>query len=96
MKKLLLLLGVLVIALTFGSAYAGSKDMSAGEYNGITVFEPVSAQSHDIYLGSGPVLANGITVFDSRPAESWAEGSAAGGLRDTEPSMELRNGITVF
>ncbi len=96
MKKLLLLLSVLVIALTFGSAYAGSKDMSAGAYNGITVFEPAPAVAHGVDLGSGPILANGITVFESRPAESKAAGSAAGSLRETKPSMELRNGITVF
>ena len=94
MKKLILLLSVLVIALTFGSAYAGSKDMSAGEYNGITVFEAVSVASHD--AEPGLILGNGITVFDDRMAEYRAEGSAAGSLRETEPSMELRNGITVF
>ena len=93
MKKILILLGVLVIALTLGTAYAGSKDMSAGEYNGITAFDKVPVASHDV--GPGLALGNGITAFDIRPAE-WTEGAAAGGLRSTEPSMELRNGITVF
>jgi len=95
MKKTLILLSVLMVALTFGTAYAAdSKDMKAGEYyNGITVFEMVAAPSHDI--GPGLALENGITAFDVRPVE-WSEGSAAGGLSSTEPSRELRNGITVF
>jgi len=94
MKKILIVLGVLVIALTLGTAYAASKDMSAGEYNGITAFEKVPVASHDV--GLGLTLENGITAFDIRPVE-WAEGAAAGGLRSSmEPSKELRNGITVF
>jgi hypothetical protein len=95
MKKILILLGVLVVALTLGTAYADSKDMSAGVYNGITEFAPIPVASHD--LGSGLVLANGVTAFDFPKIEYGAEGAAAGGLRTTmEPSMELRNGITVF
>jgi hypothetical protein len=82
-------LSVLVIALTFGTAYA----MSAGEYNGITAFEKVAAPTHDLTLGLA--LGNGITAFDIRPAV-YAEGSAAGGLRSMEPSRELKNGITIF
>ncbi|HYA87183.1 MAG TPA: hypothetical protein VEI57_08990 [Nitrospirota bacterium] len=94
MKKILILLGVLVIALTVGTAYAGSKDMiAAGEYNGVTAFEKVPVASHD--AGPGLTLENGITAFDIRPVE-WTEGAAAGGLRSMEPSKELRNGITVF
>ncbi len=93
MKKTLILLSVLVIALTFGTAYA--KDMSAGEYNAITVFDKVPVPSHD--LGSGLALGNEITAFDIRPVKyTENEGSAAGGLRSTEPSMEWGNGITVF
>jgi hypothetical protein len=94
MKKILILLSVMAIALTFGSAYAGGKDMRAGEYNGITAFESVPVALHDV--GPGLVLGNGITAFDIRPAASYAEGSAAGGLSAKEPSMELRNGITIF
>jgi len=92
--KILILLGVLVIALTLGTAYAGSKDMSAGEYNGITVFEEVPIASHD--FAPGLALANGITAFDVRIEVPGAEGSAAGGLRTMEPSTELRNGVTIF
>ena len=94
MKKILIILGVLVIALTLGTAYAGSKDMSAGEYNGITAFAEVPVASHD--LGPGLALENGITAFDMRPVEYWVEGAAAGGLRATEPTMEVSNGITIF
>ena len=93
MKKTLIILGVLVIALAFGTAYADSKDMCAGVCNGITVVDKLPVTSHD--LGAGLTLENGITAFDIRPVE-WAEGAAAGGLRSTEPHMELRNGITVF
>jgi hypothetical protein len=92
MKKILILLVVLVVALTLGTAYADSKDMSAE--NGITVFEAVPAASHD--LGPGLTLENGITAFEIVPVEYGAEGAAAGGLRAMEPSMELRNSITVF
>ena len=94
MKKILILLSVVVIALTLGTAYADSKDMSAGEFNGITAFEAVPAASHD--LGPGLTLGNGITAFEVVPVEYRAEGAAAGGLGTMEPSMELRNGITVF
>ena len=90
MKKTLIILSVVVLALTFGTAYA----MSAGEYNGITAFENVAAPSHDLALGLA--LGNGITVFDIRPLAYYEEGSAAGGLRSMEPSSEWRNGITVF
>jgi len=93
MKKTLILLSVLMVALAFGTAYADSKDMKAGEYNGIMVYEMVTAPSHDV--GSGLALENGITAFDVRPV-AWSEGSAAGGLSSTELSRELRNGITVF
>ena len=93
MKKTLILLSVLVIALAFGTAYA--KDMSAGEYNAITVFEKVPVPSHD--LGPGLALGNAITAFDIRRVQyTGSEGSAAGGLRSNEPSMEWHNGITVF
>lgn len=93
MKKTLIILGVLVIALTLGTAYADSKDMCAGVCNGITAFDKVPVASHDV--GAGLTLENGITAFDIRPVE-WAEGAAAGGLSSTEPHRELRNGITVF
>jgi hypothetical protein len=93
MKKILIILGVLVIALTVGVAYADNMDMSAGEYNGITVFEKVPIVTHD--LSPGLTAENGITAFEVRPAET-SEGAAAGGLRTMEPSMELQNGITYF
>jgi hypothetical protein len=93
MKKILILLGVLVVVLTIGSAYAAEKSMSAGEYNGITAFAPVSLPSHD--MGPGLVLSNGITAFDVRLAEWSAEGSAAGGLSTMEV-RKLDNGITIF
>jgi hypothetical protein len=92
MKKTLIILSVLVIALAYGTAYA---DMSAGTYNAITVFDKVLVPSHD--LGSGLALGNGITAFDIRPVKySESEGAAAGGLRTTEPGMKWHNGITVF
>jgi len=91
MKKILILLSVLVVALTLGVAYAGDKDMS---YNGITAFAEVPTVSHDI--GPGLTLENGITAFEVLPVEYWAEGAAAGGLRAMEPSMKLENGITIF
>ena len=97
MKKILILLGVLVVALTLGTAYAESKDMSAGVYNGVTEFTPIAVASYDI--GPGLALDNGVTAFDFPKIEYGAEGAAAGGLRSTttmKPSMELGNGVTVF
>ena len=94
MKKILILLGVVVIALTLGTAYAANKDMSAGEYNGITAFEHVPVASHDV--SPGLPLENGITAFDVRIEVSGAEGAAAGGLRTMAPAMEPQNGITYF
>ncbi|HYA86458.1 MAG TPA: hypothetical protein VEI57_05260 [Nitrospirota bacterium] len=93
MKKILIVLGVLVIALTVGIAYAGTEGMRAGEYNGVTAFERVPIASHD--LSSGLYLENGITAFEPLPAQAW-EGAAAGGLRTMEPTMKLQNGITYF
>ena len=92
--KILILLGILVLALTLGTAYAGSRDMSAGEYNGITAFEEVPSASHD--FAPGLALANGITAFDLRIEVPGIEGSAAGGLLTMEPSKELSNGVTIF
>jgi len=94
--KILILLGILVLALTLGTAYAGSRDMSAGEYNGITAFEEVPSASHD--FAPGLALANGITAFDLRieVLAPGAESSAAGGLSTMEPSKELSNGVTIF
>jgi hypothetical protein len=95
MKKSLLILSVLVIALAVGTAYAGSNDMIAGDYNAITVFDRAPLPSHD--LGAGLILGNGVTAFDIRAVKyNESEGVAAGGLRSTEPSMEWQNGITVF
>ncbi len=94
MKKILIVLGVLVIALTLGTAYAGSKDMSAGEYNGVTAFEKVPIASHD--LSPGLTLENGITAFEVLPMKAWEEGVAAGGGRTMEPTREFQNGITYF
>ncbi len=94
MKKILILLGVMVIVLAVGTAYADSTDMRAGVYNGITAFEKVPLPSHDVSLGLA--LGNGITAFDVRIEVPAAEGEAAGGLRTMEPSMKLDNGITYF
>jgi hypothetical protein len=93
MKKILILVGILVIALAVGTAYASTEKVSAGEYNGITAFYYVPAPSHD--LSPGLSLENGITAFEVVPREAW-EGAAAGGLRIMEPAMELHNGITTF
>lgn len=99
MKRTLILLTVLAVAVTVGTAYAdemGSK-MSAGEYNGITAFGPVPAPSHEV--GPGLTLGNGITAFEV-PQIEYAiegEGAAAGGFRETETSSKVwENGITFF
>jgi hypothetical protein len=41
-------------------------------------------------------VANGITVTEPAPMIHEESGSAAGGLREEKPAMDLYNGITVF
>jgi len=97
MKKLLIVLGILVIALTVGYAYAAEKDMSVD--NGITVVaeSPLTAKLE----GPGLAIENGITVFGTPPEstlayEHGASGSAAGGMSEEGARMEFHNGITDF
>jgi hypothetical protein len=91
MKKIMLL-ATMVLAATFGTAYAyhGSGVWATGESghqpkNGITVF------------------CNGPTSFDSVPAARspkntsyYEESSATGGFRGEEFAAEPFNGVTVF
>jgi hypothetical protein len=92
MKKILFLT-TMVLAVSFGTAYAnhGSGVMAKGGHdfqpkNGITVF------------CSGPVDFESIPIFASpkSTSSSYEESSAAGGLREEETTMEPYNGVTVF
>jgi hypothetical protein len=82
MKKILLMTTVLMFALTFGLAYADemtkTKDMSAEEYNGITIFArgPAVYDAGPIAEGSevstsgvlaGEELSNGVTILARGP-----------------------------
>ena len=92
MKKLLTIVMVAAFAVTLGFTLAGAKDLSG---NGVTYFDKDSgstivAESLDL------VVANGITVTEPAPMIHEASGSAAGGLREEKPEMDLYNGITVF
>lgn len=93
MKKILSIVMVAVVALAIGFTLAEAKDWSG---NGITYFDKdsgskIEARSLDL------VVANGITVIEPAPMTHVdASGSAAGGLREEKPSMDLYNGITVF
>ncbi len=95
MKRLLVLIGVVVLVLAFGTAYAAEKELTWGLSNGVTVFESYPAPS---YI-AGPELAveNGITIFEPVISTAKAEygdasGSAAGGMA----ADNLYNGVTVF
>jgi hypothetical protein len=92
MKKILAIGMVAVVALTLGVTLAGAKDLSG---NGVTYFDKDSGSK--IAAGSVDlVVANGITVTEPAPMIHEASGSAAGGLREEKPEMDLYNGITVF
>ncbi len=95
MKKLLILIGALVLVLAVGSAYAAEKELTWGLSNGVTVFEPYAAPTY--IAGPEVALENGVTVFEpiissARAEYGDASGSAAGGMA----AEELYNGITVF
>jgi hypothetical protein len=83
MKKIISFLAVMVFALTFGLAFA----------------EDSTTKTKDMSATNGyliTAMANGITVFDSEPAELSAEGSGAGGAALEEYTKLPYNGITVF
>ncbi len=92
MKKLLTIVMVAAFAVTLGFTLAGAKDLSG---NGITYFDKDSGSS---IVAESPdlVVANGITVTEPTPMIHETSGSAAGGLREEKPEMDLYNGITVF
>jgi hypothetical protein len=108
MKKIMSLLTVMGLALTFGLAYADeispmTRDMSGNVlYNGITYFEPVLECPAEGGSGAGGVAAgevskdailkNGITFFDVRAAGYGPRCSWAGEL---SKELHVKNGITV-
>jgi hypothetical protein len=92
MKKILTIVMVAVFTVTLGFTLAEARDLGG---NGVTYFDKDSGSkivSEDLEL----VVANGITVTERAPMIHEASGSAAGGLRDEKPEMDLYNGITVF
>lgn len=105
MKKMLALLTVMGLALTFGLAYGDeiymSRDMSGKAlYNGITYFEP-ALECADGGSGAGGVAAgevskdvildNGITFFDVRTSGN----AKCLWTEDLSKELHVRNGITV-
>ncbi len=96
MKKLLIVIGVVVVALAFGTAYAADRDW--GLYNGVTVFignpEPTKLEAPEL------ALENGVTIFEpvisTAKAEEYGMGSAAGGMGAEDFHIDLYNGVTVF
>ncbi len=99
MKKLLIIVGAVVLALSFGTAFAADKEMSPGLYNGVTAFEPERLAAR--VAGPEMALENGITIFDTgisvaRADEYGASGSAAGGMRAEDSHIDPWNGVTVF
>jgi len=107
MKRILIMVVVLAIALTAGYAF-GSEMMSK---NGVTVFENITifdsgplALSRASYEGPGLAVENDTTVFaaitwfDAGPlaisSERGLYGVAAGGLGGEEYVMH--NGVTIF
>lgn len=94
MKKMLILIGAVVLVLAVGTAFAAEKEMSWGLSNGVTVFETFPAPTK--VAGPDLALANGATIFEpiiSASAEEYGyHGSAAGGMA----AEDLSNGVTVF
>jgi hypothetical protein len=91
MKKILLLT-TMVLAVTFGTAYAyhvtgvwATGECGYQPKNGITVFCNTPAT-----FDSVPILASPMS------ASSYEESSAAGGIRGEETAMEPYNGVTIF
>jgi hypothetical protein len=92
MKKILAIVMVAAVALALGFTLAEAKDLSG---NGVTYFDrdlgsKIAPVSVDV------VVANGITATEPAPMIHEASGSAAGGLREEKPEMDLYNGITLF
>lgn len=91
MKKIMLLT-TMVLAVTFGTAYAyhGSGVWATDECgyqpkNGITIF------------CDGPVAFDSVPMMTAPvSASAYEERSSAGGLREAASVMEPYNGITVF
>lgn len=92
MKKILTIAMVAVFAVTLGFTLAEARDLSG---NGLTYFDKDSG-SRIVAESLELVVANGITVTEPAPMIHEASGSAAGGLRDEKPEMDLYNGITAF
>ncbi len=103
MKKTLVLLMIIALASTLGTAFAATPDRSAGLYNGITYFNLGPASTGGEFVApltreAAAMPYNGITVFElgqsgTSKRDYAASGSATGG---PAPEMKLYNGITVF
>ncbi len=106
MKKTMVLLMMIALVSTLGTAFAADTaaaiERSAGLYNGITYFDLGPASTGGAFVApvtqeAAAVPYNGITVFElGQPGTSkrdYARGSAAGGQA---PETKLYNGITVF
>ena len=103
MKKTLVTLAALVLVLGIAPAYALETNfegniMDPVRLNGITAIEPAVAPT--MVGGSGPILANGVTVYNAGVPKTESDyavsGSAAGGMSDKDSHTELWNGITRF
>ncbi len=107
MKKTMVLLMMIALVSTLGTAFAADTaaalDRSAGLYNGITSFDLGPASTGGEFVAplmreAATVPYNGITVFElaqtgTSKRDYAARGSAAGG---PAPELKLYNGITVF
>jgi hypothetical protein len=108
MKKILITIGVLAIALTLGVAFAAEKSMpmehemiSAATNNGITYFDTgpgcaiaVGAGAGGLAPGPGLELRNGITSFDLGLVPLVAKGSCVESTVSAGPTRD--NGVTIF
>ncbi len=102
MKAALLVVFVLVLALTFGVAYAEMAEVSLD--NGITYSYLAKTDCASVRgAGAGgvipsaePVLMNGITHFELALPGTMPTGLCAGASRIEAPKPWLNNGITSF
>ncbi len=100
MKKAITVFSVMVLVLSFGTAFAGGVKAEAGKIdNGITYSDPGTAQDCNQDPAKAgqektAALSNGITATEMR--ESGAKGSCANKAEKEIKSSKPYNGVTGF
>ncbi len=101
MKKMIVVLAVMAMVLSVGTAFAGDLQTAGGSkpYNGVTYFDLGSGSTCAVDSGTSQektvVLSNGITVFD-KVQESSTKRSCINLAANQTMSSKNYNGITLF